>query len=179
MAGRIILAARSDGTSGVVATSTTEVGYTDTTGAVTIGQTNRLLSSAMFTAPYTGTIISISAWGYCTSSTADVEVGLYRDSGGVPSVLIGSASFSDIGIYGSSGSEEWKSFSPVSFAVVSGQTYYLSWNANSSGFKVGYRNIGGTNRWYQSLSFGTSWPDPYAPTSSSQAKYLLKATLEY
>lgn len=158
---------------GGVAGGTDTVGRTDV-GASTYNPVARLTCWVSFTAAHTGNVTKIELYSSNATGTADIEWGLYNNSGSAPSTPVAApTAFTDVGTW----SAGWKSFD-VEIAVTQGNTYWICSNLSAQSF-VGYYDTGSSGDiQYQTLTYGDAWSNPMTPTASNAA-YSVKATVTY
>lgn len=119
-----------------------------------------------------GTATSIDVYSSNSTSTTDVKVGLYDDSSG-PNNLVspGENETTDVGTW----SDSWKSFTSASITVSSATTYWIG-VSRSAGFTLYYDVNGGTNRYYDNVTYASAWNDPFDNNGSSGAEYSFRCT---
>lgn len=133
---------------------TTDLG----TGAVTCGG----LSSPVLSGTVSNITIDISN----ADSTADIKVGLYTDSSGVPSTKVGTeqettnhATFS----------REWHDF-PYSASVTGGNNYWVCLELSATGdWTNGYTASAGNNKYIDTNTYGTGWASTFTNNGASSA----------
>lgn len=161
------------------ATSTTTVGYNVIGANLASGFTGDYLYAATkFTATHTGNITSIFIYSTGASGTVSVKLGLYADSGGSPGALVSGSpiTFTTPGTW----TLQWKEFTGFSIPVTSGTSYWFSVDSSESGGFTYYYDELGTDLWYLSTPYSSSWPNPYGtPDGSINRNVSIKATLTY
>jgi len=135
---------------------------------------SHIIVSARSAPSVSGTVESIELYSSNVNASLDMKVGIYEDNGGVPGALIGTSSeFTDTGTW----SVGWKLFGGLNFSVTGGIYYWLVAQA-SANFVQYYNTIAGTNRhWNEVTAYGNPWPDPFSSSTSSGAKYSIRATV--
>jgi hypothetical protein len=167
------------------ATGTETVGTTaEGASAATMTANSNGISGAYFTPGHSGTLTTISMYSFNTSTTVDLQWGLFEYTSGTDpdaSTLVGTETqIVNPGTWddGSSG-PIWKDFT-VSYAVVAGHHYYIGWNTNeNSVVTYRYSEPGGTQGYYRTNNFGTAWADPFGVPSTSTRLRSIKGTIVY
>lgn len=138
---------------------------------------DRLYCSAVDIPGNTGTVTKIEFYGEQNNASNDLEVGIYSDSGGVPSSLVGSkTSFTDVEVFAS---PKWKELSPVNISVSSGTTYYLCILADQTLHVYQHDTTGTSNTWWDDETHPGGWPATFVVDTAHQWKFAIRATVEY
>ena len=149
-------------------------------GYETIGANNATLSSGYIAASaldaptINGVIDKVWIYSNNMQATEDLKVGVYSNNAGVPGSKIGSeVEFLNVGTWAAG----WKEFSGLNIPVEAGKSYWLCVQFNEGGqCNIYYDTPSGTNRyWDQTQTYGSSWPSNFTNSSSSSAKYSMKA----
>lgn len=130
---------------------------------------------ALDTPANSGTVSKISIYGSFTGTTNDLKLGLYTDSGGEPSSLVGTeTTFNNIGEL----SLGWHEFD-VSYSVVGSTGYWICYiNSESGRFRQYYSVPGGTQGYFSSATtFKDAWPASWDTVNDtpSMAEVSIKA----
>ena len=157
-------------------------GSQETIGNTSVGGTpNSLVNtdikcSALSTPGTSGTVISISIYSSNDTTSNDVKIGVYDNTGGGVGNLIGSeVEFLNIGTY----SEQWKEFSGLSVSVTAGTYYWLCVQQSGSGL-TGYQGTSAANSRYNvAHSYNTAWPNPATGEVGGTALYSIKAVVQH
>lgn len=134
---------------------------------------------AYFTANVAGNLTKVSIYGTNTSSTQDVEIGLYHDtsgnnSSGLTKITGTPTAITNVGTW----ENAWKDFT-VDFPVTVGEKYWIFINVSeSSSLSILAKYAGGTDgRWNNGGTYGTAWNDVSYTTNRDGWYYNVKGTL--
>lgn len=136
--------------------------------------TGSLRASGKFTVAQSGSITKISIYSSNSSADNDFIVGIYTDSSGSPSSLVGYASFENYGTWDTG----WKDFD-LEIALLSAGTYWIVETHSASASFTIYRDglTGGQKS--VTLAYGDALPDPFGTPTTLNYNLSFKALFEY
>lgn len=152
-------------------------GASDTIGATTTGASsttnwNPILCSAIDAPNITGVVSTIYVYSSNTSTTVDVTVGVYDDSSG-PNAIVGTEKET---LNPGTWAEGWKGFAvSTDVSLTAGINYWLCLEISEDIISLWYDSAAVTSRYYDTHTYGVSWPATFSIATSSTALYSIKA----
>jgi hypothetical protein len=147
------------------------IGYEATGGTTSSFSAGRIYCSAVDSPSHNGTVTSVSLYISNTTSTTDMEVGLYS---GNPTTKTGTETlFSDIGEL----AVGWHDYN-VEYTVSSGINYRICVRF-SDNTAVGYCDVLSESYYRHDLAWGTEWPINWGGSVSTTRTYSFSAAVEW